>query len=162
MCVYYTLLKTIRIHRENSLLIDIERYRTKSGDATNRKSWKLWKKIDYLRSMATVSEWLDSTENPWLDPMPYLSCWSAGRCSHHLEVTAPFSYLSLLLLPFFYLTSINHLPFLFLHPAQAPPADDHESEHTHPRLQRRQSEIQRGFHLSTTVTVRTHLILLAD
>ena len=33
-------------------------------------------------------------------------------------------------------------------------ADDHDSEHAHPRLQRRQSEIQRGFHLSTTVTVR--------
>jgi len=36
---------------------------------------------------------------------------------------------------------------------QSPFRDDHESEHTHPRLQRRQSEIQRGFHLSTTVTV---------
>ena len=33
-------------------------------------------------------------------------------------------------------------------------SDDHDSEHAHPRLQRRQSEIQRGFHLSTTVTVR--------
>ena len=39
-------------------------------------------------------------------------------------------------------------------------ADDHDSEHAHPRLQRRQSEIQRGFHLSTTVTVRKCFLLL--
>ena len=39
-------------------------------------------------------------------------------------------------------------------------ADDHDSEHAHPRLQRRQSEIQRGFHLSTTVTVRKWFLLV--
>ena len=52
------------------------------------------------------------------------------------------------------------LALLLLHPAEPPPTDDHESEHTHPRLQRRQSEIQkRGFHLSTTVTVRTQFYI---
>ena len=80
-----------------------------------------------------------------------------GRCNFR-----DFSPVFLLLPLACVLTSINPLSFFFfftllkLLPSFA---DDHESEHTHPRLQRRQSEIQRGFHLSTTVTVRTHLLL---